>query len=121
MPSLVDSLLETFGAPVLTEYFGVSIVYQRIASLSAAIDATRSSREYKLVSSDGINTVIVCRDYVILKTDLVINGSTITPREKDVIQENGETWAVLPLGEDRPGVEEVDGGYRWLLHTKRVL
>ena len=104
---------------LLDEVFGGSVTLQRGATTTAAFTASWDLQEYELVDQRGVVTVFQSRDYLLPKASVVINGSTITPRAGDRILDSDGVFELLPVG-DRPAIEAVAGGTRWLCHTKKV-
>ena len=113
--SKTDDILETFGAPVIDDYFGDTVSYQRGTSVTSGIVATWDEKLYAFVGTDGLETAVQARDWVIRKTRI---PTIVKPREGDLIIAGTEKYQVLPVGSS-PAVEELPGGYRWLVHTVR--
>lgn len=119
MASQSDSALEIYGAPMLDQSFGVSVVLRRGDSDSAAFTATWSKQEYRIEDEAGIGNSIESRDYVFKASLAVVDGVTIEPRDGDQIVEGSAIYELMKMGE-RKAAELLPGGYRYLVHTKRV-
>jgi hypothetical protein len=119
MPSVADELLED-GALTLDDTHGESIVYKRGSDSSDPFVATWSDHTYETAGTDGSPVSFLSRDFVFVKPILIIDGEVKTPRKRDRIVLGSEEFEVLPVGDMKPAVEELQGGFRWLVHTKRV-
>jgi len=86
----VSNLLQTGAAWLgeqLKEVAAVTVAYHRGSSSIAEVTATVSLHEYEVLDTDGIMVLIKSRDYIVHAADLVLSGSTITPRSGDRIVE----------------------------------
>lgn len=99
--------------------FGVSVKLRRGQFKTAAFTAPWQSVDYEVIDAEGFTTKITSRDYVIPADKVVINGLTVEPRDGDVLEEVNGNFEVMKIP-GRPGVELLPGGYRWLVHTKKV-
>jgi len=104
---------------LLDEIFGGSVTLRRGVTSTASFVAPWDLQEYELTDDRGVVTVFQSRDYLLLKTSVVIAAAQVTPRAGDRIHDSGDVYELLPIG-DRPAVEDVAGGTRWLAHTKKV-
>lgn len=125
MPSAVDQLFEDVAAPLNEEFFGVSIVYSRGGVNSAPLTAIAETTTYELLDDRLPHTTVAAgRDYTLKSSTLIVNSLVIEPAVGDRITETiaGASWTfeVLPLA-DKPSAELLPGGFRWLIHTKRVV
>jgi len=107
----------------LKDHCGLSVTYYRGQS-SVSITATASMHRYEVIDTDGIVTVVTSRDYVVHAADLVVGGTTITPRAGDTIKETiggtERTFEVMPLGAEA-AYEPVDPDSVLLtVHTKKI-
>lgn len=123
MTALADQLWEDAGAPILEEFFGVSVVFCRGSEQSAAFTATPDTTNYGLIDGEGATTIFDRRDYTFPVSAPVVNGVALEPMKRDKIKEtiNGveHVYQLEPLG-DKPAAQLLAGGFRWLVHTKRV-
>lgn len=121
--SEVDDMLEDFGAATLDEYFGESVVLIRGGVESAAFTATWSDVAYDVPDAHGFLTKVESRDFTFELAAAVISAAVVTPRAGDQIKftENGTVkyFEAMPIGKE-PATKELPGGFRRLLHTKRV-
>lgn len=123
MTAVADQLWEDAGAPLLAEWFGVSVTYCRRSEQTAAFTAMVLDGNYALADAQGATTVLTQRTYEIKDSDLVLNGAAIQPLKGDTIKETigGEerTFEIQPTA-IHPAVQELHGGLRWVVRTKRV-
>lgn len=100
--------------------FGVTVTYKRGSSTTDSFTAIRSDVEYEVMGGEfGLAIKVTSRDYLLPKSSVVIGGVEVEPRAGDRIVEGGETVEIMPLG-DKPAVELQAGGFRYLVHTKKV-
>lgn len=103
--------------------FGHDVTLTRAGNVSASFTATWEAQEYEVEDGEGFLTKFHSRDFMFDKAAPVLAGAAVKPRAGDVltITENSEEkrFEVLPIG-SRPAVGQMDGGYRWRVHTKRV-
>jgi hypothetical protein len=81
-------------------------------------------REYEVVKEGGTVTIVVVREYLIVKSDVTIDSVEVEPRRGDRIKETiggiVRDFQVLPMAE-RPHCEEDDvDGRLWKIRTKEV-
>jgi hypothetical protein len=123
MTALADQLWEDAGAPTIEEFFGTTITFSRRSETSGDITAVGDTINYTLLDAQGATTVVTGRDYTIPVASVVVSGSTLEPKKGDLIREviGGEThvYEVQPIG-DKPAVQLLAGGFRWLVRTKRI-
>jgi hypothetical protein len=123
MTALADTLFNDAGLPLEEEFFGTSIVYYRRSEATTAFTAIAETVSYTVIDAEGSTTTVTARDYTVPVASLVIAGAQVDPIKGDRIKEtiNGieHTYELLPLG-TTPTAELLPGGFRWLLHTKRV-
>jgi len=123
MTAAADQLWEDIGAPLNDEFFGVSIAYVRGALQSFPITAMGETTNYELTDREGTVRLVPGRDYTLPVGSLVLNAAVVSPLKGDRILEtiNGVQHAYELLALDnKPPAELLPGGFRWLLHTKRV-
>lgn len=123
MASPVDELLEVYGSAQLEQSFGVSVVLLRGGFESAPFMATWERVEYEISDQEGFLTKRTSRNFVFPTSSAVLSGQVVEPRSGDQLRltEAGTTatYELLPMG-NLPAVEEMAGGYRWKVHTKKV-
>lgn len=108
----------------LKEKAGRTVTYSRNEFRSNPITGWVAKKEYESVGSDGLQTLVTSFDWTFEATDIVVNGSQITPRPGDIITEiiNGTTiiYEVLPI-ENRPATEwQDDAGVMVIARTRKV-
>lgn len=108
----------------LKEKAGRTVTYSRNGFDSAAITGWVAKKEYESVGADGMQTLVTSFEWSFEATDIVVNGSQITPRSGDIITEtlNGTTivYEVLPI-ENRPETEwQDDAGVMVIARTRKV-
>jgi len=123
MPNLMQRSATWFGGRI-KQVAGRSVVLRRGTTATATITGTVSMHAYTTIGDEGIEISVVSDDWIFTAADVVIRGSTIEPRDGDVIIEtlNGfdNTYQVLPVA-GRPSVEWLDSsGLLLLVHSKRV-
>lgn len=115
---------ETFNdraIPAMDRAFGVAVTLKHGAGVTASFTATWEKKVYQVLDSEGYATAVESRDFMFAKSAAVIGSSTVEPRAGDrVTISDNEVYEVLPLSKDIPAVEEMAGGYRWKVHTKRI-
>lgn len=121
--SIADTLLADVDS-IHTELFGVVVDYVRASATTSGVSARVSMREYEITKEGGAVTVVTVREYLILKSDVMVASVVVEPRRGDKIKEPIDgvvrTFQVLPMAE-RPDHEEDDvDGRRWKIRTKEV-
>lgn len=108
----------------LKQVASVTVAYHRGSSSIAEVTATVSLHEYEVLNTDGIMVLIKSRDYLVHAADLVLSGSTITPRSGDRIVETiggvSQTFEIMPLGAQNEYEPLDTDGVLLKIHTKRV-
>lgn len=123
MTSTADANLATADEQH-AELFGTTVSYVRASSTTSDVPARVAMREYEVAKEGGTVTIVVVREYLIVKADVMIDSVEVKPRKGDRIKETiggvVRTFQVLPLAE-RPEVEEDDvDGRLWKIRTKEV-
>jgi hypothetical protein len=124
MPTLMQNAATWLGAQ-LQAAAGRSIIYHRSSDVSGTISGVCSKVEYEVLDRDeGAMTAVTFDDWLFTASELIVNGTAITPRIGDQITEtlNGTTitYEVLPI-DKRPCFEFADSsGILLTVHTKRV-
>lgn len=81
---------------------GVSITYKRVVSAETTYQVALTAIPGETVHSverDGqVMDEMKSRDFLILASELVLNGSQTTPARHDVIVEDGKEFHVLAIG-----------------------
>ena len=123
MSSPIDQMLEVYSAPVLEQWYKASIVLIVGEIQTDPFDATWSDHEYAVSDEEGFRTNYQSRDFVFAITNPVFLDQTLKPRTgcRIMYTENGvvKQFEIVPVG-DRKAVEDMPGGYRWLVHTVQV-
>lgn len=122
--STIDAMLEAYGAPMLEQGFGVQVRLQHGSQTTDEFTATWENKVYQVADSEGFLTSFESRDFTFAKADAAISSQAFEPRAGDLItlteNESGAVYELLPVGTALPAVELMPGGYRYLVHTKRV-
>lgn len=120
MPSRFQTTFEERCQPANDRAFGVSVRLKRDAIQSAEFTAIWEAEEYKSLEEEtGLAIVVRRRVYRFLKTSAVLAGDTVTPKHGDYIVDGDDELLICPF-EGRPAVEELPGGYRWLVRTDKL-
>lgn len=111
----------TWLAEQLKEHSGREVEYTAKAGASFEATGTRTSIDFEVVSTDGQTmTHFVGYDYLFTAADLTDGVTPILPVEGDRIEDDGETYEVMPLA-GRPCYERADAwGVTLTVHTKRI-
>lgn len=121
MPSRFETAFQERTTPVAMRAFGVLVVLSRGVMSTAEFTARRNDKVYKAIGAEyGIEVEILMRDFVIPLASLVIEGDVIAPRTGDRITEGLESFEISPPDNNTPAVQLIEGGYEWLVHTKRI-
>jgi hypothetical protein len=87
--------------PSFQGVFGDTIAYHRGATSNMSITAQVSVSDHDITDSEGFQTVVRSRDFVVNVADLVINSVAITPRAGDrikiVVGTETHTYTVMQL------------------------
>jgi len=106
---------------MLNREFGVLVFLSRGAMSTVEFTARRNDKVYKAIGAEyGIEVEILMRDFIIPLASLVIEGDVVTPRTGDRITEGLESFEISPPDNNTPSVKLIEGGYEWLVHTKRI-
>lgn len=130
MTAFADQLFEDAAAGINNDFFGVSVLYSRGAA-TVTLTAIPEAQSDTLLDASGLQTVGNGRDYTFAVGDLVLTSEVAEPCRGDTITETiGGTscvFEVLPLRAvtslalgGNPVAELLPGGFRWLVHTKRI-
>lgn len=123
MTAFADQLWEDAATPLNDEFFGTSVIYLRKTEQSLPITAIGQTTSYSLTDSEGTVRIIAGRDYTLAVSTLIVNGLLVTPVKGDRIREtiggSEHIYELLAL-DNKPAAELLPGGFRWLLHMKRV-
>lgn len=122
MADLLDSAM-AYHAAALKGNRGTAVFYQRGAE-SVAITATIGSTDFERQDGDGTQIAFKSFDILVTAADLVLNGTTILPRNGDkVVRVAGSyrrTFEVLAL-DGEPQYAWMDGsGLQLRIHTKLI-
>jgi hypothetical protein len=120
MPTLFHQRFEARVQPANERAFGVSVTLRSAGIESAAFTATYDDQEYESIEHEtGLRVKTVCRDWFLPVSSLVIGGETVEPVAGMFIVEGSDEYEILPIP-GKPPAELQPGGYRWLVHTKRI-
>ena len=116
--SILDDMFQTYGAPTVQHWFGVTVTLKRGPRETTGVTATWS-RVPEDVDGEFIPTKVVERMFRIDVTAYVIDQIAVEPQKHDRIIEGNLTFEVLPT--DRaPEVERSGDGFSWLIRAKKV-
>lgn len=91
---------------------GVSATYTRGAN-EVRIKVVQGMTQLSAEQGDGTIIITNSHDFLILASDLVINGSTVLPLRGDTITVSGTVYTVLTYGSDPQ--------YRWMDQERKIL
>lgn len=99
MPDLLDQGSD-FLERTRHAHMASAFTYSRPSAASEVeVRATVGRSEFQLVGEDGGSLQVESRDYLILVSELVLDGQAVTPLAGDLItDENGLRYEVLPSG-----------------------
>ena len=121
MSSAFDQLYET-SEPVFANLFGETVTLSRGSDSTAGVAASwiGQGSEIQTQTRMGVKTSFVDREWLVTKTDYVIDGSAVTPAAGDrLVDSDSVTWEVMSQS-SMPAAESYAGGLEWLLRTKRI-
>lgn len=109
---------------MMAEVFGDTVSIHRASESTSGVTAEALSREYEVIDTDGVVTVVNVRDFVINVEDYTFGGTVTDPRSGDRIKQSiaGTThvFEVMPIA-SRPSREWVGNqNPQWMIHTKLV-
>ncbi len=110
------------GEPLFAEVFGGEVTLQRGADSTADVPVswTGQGAEIQTQTRMGVKTSFVDREWLVKKSDYVIDSSAVTPAAGDrLIDSDSVTWEVMSQP-NMPAAESYAGGLEWLLRTKRI-
>lgn len=109
--------------PAMDRAFGIEITLTHGIDQTEPFTAQWEKKLYQVADDEGFMTTSESRDFMFAKADCVVGSDSLTPRAGDTITvtENDveAKYEILPLA-TLPAVEEMAGGSRWRVHTKRV-
>jgi hypothetical protein len=123
LPSVVDQLFEDAAAPLDEEFYGVMVTYSD-GVYSVSLTAIPETTAWPVLNDPPPHSTIgAARDYSLKAAAVILNGVLTQPqvghRLTETINSQSQIFEIMPLP-DRPAVELLPGGFRWLVHTKRV-
>jgi hypothetical protein len=84
------------------------------------VTATKLNGEVNVNLDEGGYLQYYDAQWIVAKLRYTIAGVVVNPKKGDrIIDSGGQEWELTPL-EDLAEVTERDGGYEWLIRTKRV-
>lgn len=107
---------------LLSEAFGEEVTLARATDSTAGVTASIFSEgsEIQTQSRMGVKTSFVDREWLIKRSEYLIDSVAVTPARGDrLVDSEGTTWELM----DHPGlpaVQPVIGGVDWLVRTKRI-
>jgi hypothetical protein len=119
--STFDSLYGT-GEAAFADLFGETVSLSRGSASTAGVAASwfGQGSEIQTQTRMGSKTSFIDREWIVKKTDYVIDESAVTPAAGDRLTDaDGVVWEVMSQT-NRPAAESYDGGLEWLLRTKRI-
>ncbi len=119
MVDLIKDGVDWFRAK-LKENAGQSIAYTRGPN-SVTLTATIGETDYEKEDAHGVIIRFESRDFIIDASDLLLNGSVVTPQDGDTITYGGETYEVLSLDGGRPYEPTDPYETQWRIHTKQIV
>lgn len=120
MPTLFHQRFEQRAQKAIERAFGVTVQIRRGTALTDEMTATFVDHEYDLIEHEtGLTLKVLIRDYMVAVSDVVFAGGAVEPEAGMYVVEGNDEFEILPAP-GRPAVELQAGGYRWLIHTKRV-
>lgn len=106
---------------VLPKVAGTEVVYEVPGEGQCFIKPLRAERTHELVTVSGINLSVKSRDWIVTKSELVINGHAVMPGIGHVIRAEGVEYEVCPIGDGEPCARDSDRyGNAWRIHTQVV-
>ena len=116
--SILDDVFQTYAAPAVQHWFGVTVTLKRGPRETTGVTATWS-RLPEDVDSEFIPTKVTERMFRIDVAAYVIDQFQAKPQKHDRIIAGSLTFEVLPT-ESAPEVERSDDGFSWLIRAKKV-
>ena len=104
------------------EVFADEVTLQRGANTTADVPAslTGQGAEIQTQTRMGVKTSFIDREWLVKKSDYVIDSSAVTPAAGDrLIDSDGAKWELMSQP-NMPAWESLAGGLEWLLRTKRI-
>lgn len=118
-----EQTFNTRVIPAAQRAFGEDVTLGHGLDTTDTFTAIWDDQQYEVADEEGYATKFHSRDFEFDKSSATVNGELFEPRAGDIINvtENGEAkkFEILPMG-SMPAVEEMAGGFRWLVHTKQV-
>lgn len=120
MTSAFATRFSESARPQLDDRFGDSVTLSRSGASTTGVVARCVSRGAKIETSDGIGIANVDREWLVIKTAYVINGSEVEPAPGDrLTTSDGAVWEVMRQ-RGVPEKEEYAARLEWLVRTKRI-
>lgn len=117
--TMFDTDFDAAGSMFL-EAFGATATLQRGAQTSAEFTVEGTAEAYEIDQRGGGPRIkILGRSFVFRKTDVILGGEVITPREGDVLRLDDGNYQLMDAGPFR-AVESLPGGTWWKVRTKEV-
>lgn len=120
MPTLLETRFNARALLAADRAFGVSVTITRGATTSSSFTAQRDVTTGFVFADAGVPVAINHQTFWLPVDGVNFGSGAVEPRTGDVITEGTTTWEVLPSKDDQRSVRLESGGYRWIVHTKRV-
>jgi len=106
--------------PAIERAFGVTVTLRRGSLVTDSFTATFVEQDYDAIEHEtGIQVKVSMRDYFLPVSSVVLAGKEVEPTEGMVVVDGSHEFEILPVP-GKPAVELQPGGYRYLVHTKRI-
>ena len=110
-------------AGILKNKVSRTVTYTR-GAYSVSLSATEGNSARDLLDTEGFGERIDTIDFIITRTDLVLNSVTVLPQRGDTITETyggkTRTYTVIPPSEGEECYREVARKYQLRIHTKQT-
>lgn len=121
MSSAFDTIYES-AEPAYASLFGETVTLSRASDSTAGVAASwiGQGSEIQTQTRMGVKTSFIDREWLIAKTDYLIDSVAVTPAAGDrLLDADGVTWEMMSQP-NMPAAESYGGGLEWLLRTKRI-
>lgn len=119
--SMFDTEIES-AADLFSDVFGEEVTLHRAANSTSGVSASWMGQgsEIQTQTRMGVKTSFIDREWLVKKTDYVINSVAVTPAAGDrMVDSDSVTWEVMSQP-NVPAAESYAGGLEWLVRTKRI-
>jgi hypothetical protein len=122
VPSVFATRFFDVASPRFKELLGEVVSISRGEATTVGVIASwiREGSEIQTQTRMGVKTSFIDREWLIIKTAYLIEGSAVTPAAGDRLTDaDGVVWEGMSQP-NMPAVESYGGGLEWLLRTKRI-